>query len=54
MPKDVQRNVWRRDRGCCAEYGYIEGLEYGHIIPIAEGNGNTGGACNYSTRNAID
>jgi len=23
--------------GCCAEFGYTEGLEYDHIIPIVEG-----------------
>ncbi|MGZ8880442.1 MAG: hypothetical protein ACXW1N_09030 [Halobacteriota archaeon] len=36
------------DRGRCAEYGYIEGLEYDHIIPIVEGGGNKEGTCNYS------
>jgi hypothetical protein len=29
--------------GRCAEYSYIEGLEYDHIIPIAELGGNKKG-----------
>ncbi len=32
----------------CAEYSYIEGLEYDHIILIAEGGGNKKGALNIS------
>jgi 5-methylcytosine-specific restriction endonuclease McrA len=34
--------------GRCAEYGYIEGLEYDHIIPIADGGGNKERKCNNS------
>jgi len=41
IPKDVQREVWRRDEGKCVECGSNENLEFDHIIPIALGGGNT-------------
>ncbi len=41
IPKDVQREVWQRDKGRCVECGSKENLEYDHIIPISKGGANT-------------
>lgn len=41
IPKTVQREVWRRDRGACAECGSREKIEFDHIIPLARGGTNT-------------
>jgi hypothetical protein len=41
VPERVRMAVWRRDQGRCARCGSREKLEYDHIIPVAEGGGNT-------------
>ena len=41
IPKDIQTEVWRRDRGQCVECGSKENIEYDHIIPWSKGGGNT-------------
>jgi len=41
IPKEVQREVWRRDEGKCVDCGSKEKLEYDHIIPVSEGGANT-------------
>jgi 5-methylcytosine-specific restriction endonuclease McrA len=41
IPSDVRVAVWRRDNGCCVKCGSRERLEYDHIIPVADGGGNT-------------
>lgn len=41
IPENVRRAVWRRDQGKCARCGSRELIEYDHIIPVAEGGGNT-------------
>lgn len=41
IPKEVQREVWRRDQGRCVQCGSQENLEYDHIIPVSRGGANT-------------
>jgi len=41
IPENVRRAVWRRDQGKCARCGSRGRIEYDHIIPVAEGGGNT-------------
>jgi hypothetical protein len=41
IPKNVQREVWRRDGGQCVDCGSREHLEYDHIIPVSRGGSNT-------------
>ena len=41
IPKDVQREVWRRDRGKCVECGSQDRLELDHIIPFSKGGSST-------------
>jgi hypothetical protein len=41
IPKDVQREVWRRDQGRCVECGSQELLEFDHIIAVSKGGANT-------------
>ena len=41
VPKEVQREVWRRDGGKCIACGSQERLEFDHIIPISKGGANT-------------
>jgi 5-methylcytosine-specific restriction endonuclease McrA len=41
IPKEVQREVWRRDGGKCVVCGSQEKLEFDHIIPVARGGANT-------------
>jgi hypothetical protein len=41
IPKAVQREVWRRDRGRCVECGSKENLEFDHLLPLSKGGANT-------------
>jgi len=41
IPKAVQTEVWRRDKGQCVECGSKKNIEYDHIIPWSKGGGNT-------------
>jgi 5-methylcytosine-specific restriction endonuclease McrA len=41
IPRDVQREVWRRDEGQCVRCKRKEKLEYDHIIPLSKGGSNT-------------
>lgn len=41
IPEKVRIAVWRRDQGQCARCSSRLNLEYDHIIPVAEGGGNT-------------
>jgi len=37
----VKNEVWRRDKGRCAECGSRVNLEYDHIVPFSKGGSNT-------------
>jgi hypothetical protein len=41
IPSDVQTFVWQRDQGQCVRCGSHEGLEFDHIIALANGGSNT-------------
>jgi 5-methylcytosine-specific restriction endonuclease McrA len=41
IPKEVKREVWRRDQGRCMTCGSRENLEFDHIIPLSKGGANT-------------
>lgn len=41
VPREVQREVWRRDQGRCQRCGSQENLEFDHIIAISRGGSNT-------------
>lgn len=41
IPREVQREVWRRDFGRCARCKSQRNLEFDHIIPVAKGGANT-------------
>ena len=41
IPESVRIFVWQRDQGKCVQCGRREGLEFDHIIPIAEGGSST-------------
>lgn len=41
IPREVQREVWRRDGGKCTACGSPERLEYDRIIPVSRGGSNT-------------
>lgn len=41
IPEAVRIAVWRRDQGRCVKCGSRERLEYDHIIPVAEGGGDS-------------
>lgn len=41
IPKDVQREVWRRDLGRCVDCGSRENLEFDHLIPVCKGGSAT-------------
>ncbi len=41
LSEKVRRIVWRRDEGLCVRCGSRKNLEYDHIIPVAEGGGNS-------------
>ena len=37
----IQREVWRRDQGCCVRCGSVERLEFDHVIPVSMRGSNT-------------
>jgi hypothetical protein len=37
IPKEIQREVWRRDNGKCVVCGNQENLEFDHIIAVTRG-----------------
>jgi HNH endonuclease len=41
IPDNIRLFVWQRDGGKCVLCGKQERLEYDHLIPVAEGGGNT-------------
>ncbi len=41
IPRLVQREVWQRDSGRCAECGTREKLCFDHIVPFSRGGSNT-------------
>jgi hypothetical protein len=41
IPRSIRHSVWNRDGGQCVECGSNEKLEFDHIIPLADGGGNT-------------
>lgn len=41
IPREVRREVWRRDEGRCVDCGSQERLEYDHVIPLSRGGSNT-------------
>ena len=41
IPEDVRMFVWRRDGGRCVKCGSNKSLELDHVIPLAEGGGNS-------------
>lgn len=41
MPRSVQREVWQRDGGRCAECSTKELLCFDHIVPFSRGGSNT-------------
>ncbi len=43
VPRAVQREVWRRDGGCCKNCGTRRGLEWDHIQPVALGGSSEAG-----------
>jgi len=41
ITKEVRREVWVRDNGCCADCGSTYKIEYDHIIPVSKGGSNS-------------
>jgi hypothetical protein len=41
IPKEIQREVWRRDNGKCVVCGSRENLEFDHIIAVTLGGATT-------------
>jgi HNH endonuclease len=39
--EEVRHEVWRRDRGRCAQCGSVHNLEFDHIVPVSRGGANT-------------
>lgn len=60
ISQQVKREVWRRDKGRCADCGSRVNLEYDHIVPFSKGGSNTARniellceKCNRSKHNKI-
>lgn len=41
ISKEVQREVWQRDRGRCVDCGSNESIEFDHVIPVSRGGSST-------------
>ena len=41
VPKAIQHEVWKRDRGCCTQCGSRKHLNYDHIKPVALGGSSS-------------
>jgi 5-methylcytosine-specific restriction endonuclease McrA len=39
--ESIRREVWLRDRGCCATCGSRENLKLSHIVPPSKGGSTT-------------
>lgn len=39
--EEVRHEVWRRDKGRCAQCGSVRDLEFDHIVPVSRGGSNS-------------